>query len=119
MNSETKGNPIGWFEIYVEDINRAKNFYETVFKAKLEKLNNPATIEQGIEMWAFSGNMQKYGANGALVKMPGFSAGKNSILIYFSCDDCANEESRIQDFGGKIEKSKFSIGEYGFISIVY
>ena len=24
-------NPVGWFEIYVQDINRAKAFYEAVF----------------------------------------------------------------------------------------
>ena len=39
-------NPVGWFEIYVEDMPRAKAFYENVFQAKLEKLNNPE-----IEMW--------------------------------------------------------------------
>ena len=27
MNS----NPVGWFEIYVQDMNRAKAFYESVF----------------------------------------------------------------------------------------
>ena len=28
-------NPVGWFEIYVEDINRATRFYEGVFNQKL------------------------------------------------------------------------------------
>ena len=35
-------NPVVWFEIYVEDIERAKKFYEDVLQTKLEKLNNPA-----------------------------------------------------------------------------
>jgi predicted enzyme related to lactoylglutathione lyase len=26
-------NPVGWFEIYVDDMPRAKAFYETVFGA--------------------------------------------------------------------------------------
>ena len=30
-----KTNPVGWFEIYVEDMDRAKLFYESVFKVKL------------------------------------------------------------------------------------
>jgi predicted enzyme related to lactoylglutathione lyase len=51
--------------------------------------------------------------------MPGFPVGRNSVLIYFSCEDCAIEESRVVAAGGKIEKEKFSIGEYGFISLVY
>jgi len=34
------------------------------------------------------------------------------------CDDCAFEESRVINSGGKVERSKMSIGEYGFISLV-
>lgn len=30
-----KGNPIRWFEIYVQDTARAKAFYETVLGLKL------------------------------------------------------------------------------------
>lgn len=110
-----KTNSVGWFEIYVNDMKRAKEFYEGVFQNKLEKLNSPV---DEIEMWSFSGNMESYGANGALVKMEGFPAGNNSVLVYFSCDDCAVEEKRVSGFGGKIEKEKFSIGPYGFISLV-
>lgn len=28
-------NPVGWFEIYVSDMERAKNFYSTVFQYAL------------------------------------------------------------------------------------
>ncbi|MGZ5781420.1 MAG: VOC family protein, partial [Burkholderiaceae bacterium] len=41
-------NPVGWFEIYVQDMARAKKFYETVFEGKLEKLKSP-----DFEMWSF------------------------------------------------------------------
>jgi predicted enzyme related to lactoylglutathione lyase len=51
--------------------------------------------------------------------MPGFPAGGNSTLVYFSCEDCAVEESRVVPAGGKIEKEKFSIGPYGFITLAY
>ena len=37
----------------------------------------------------------------------------------FSCADCAVDELRVAKAGGRIEKSKFSIGQYGFISLVY
>lgn len=109
MNS----NPVIWFEIYVQDMDRAKAFYESVFQRKLESLNNP-----DLEMWSFPMQMGSEGAAGALVKMPGVSSGGNSTLIYFSCDDCAVEESRVKEFGGRIQKTKMSIGEYGFISLV-
>ena len=107
-------NPVGWFEIYVDDMERARTFYEAVLKVKLEKLPGP-----DIEMWNFPMDNDAAGSAGALVYMPGFQAGGNSVLVYFSCEDCVNEESRVVPAGGKIEKEKFSIGEYGFVSLVY
>ena len=113
-----KNNAVGWFEIYVENMDRAKKFYQSVFGVTLEHLGSP-TSEPSVELWAFPGDMSASGATGALVKMPGFPVGRNSVLIYFSCADCAIEERKVKEFGGKIEKSKFSIGSYGSISLVY
>ena len=107
-----KGNPICWFEIYVEDMERAKRFYESVFKVTLEKLENPE-----LEMWHFPEDMTQYGITGSLVKMAGFSAGGNSTLIYFSCEDCAVEADRVSKAGGNIMRTKFPIGQYGFIAL--
>jgi len=107
-------NPVCWFEIYVQDMERAKKFYESVFRVKLERLNNP-----DIEIWSFPMVMDLMGASGALVKMEGFPSGGNSTLVYFSCADCAVEEARAVEFGGSIQRGKMSIGEYGFISLVY
>lgn len=50
--------------------------------------------------------------------MAGFSAGQNRVLIYFSCEDCAAEEKKAKEFGGKIKKSKFFIDEHGFIALI-
>lgn len=109
-----KSNPVVWFEIYVQDMDRAKAFYESVFQLELEKLNSP-----DLEMWSFPMNMGGEGASGALIKMPGMASGGNSTLIYFGCNDCAVEEARVKEFGGRIEKAKMTIGEYGFISLVF
>lgn len=109
-----ENNPVGWFEIYVQDMDRAKKFYESVFQIKLEKLNNP-----DLELWSFPMLMDHKGASGALVKMEGFPSGGNSTLVYFSCADCALEEARVVEFGGSIQRGKFSIGEYGFISLIF
>ena len=107
------GNPVGWFEIYVDDMQRAKAFYEAVFGRTLTSLESP-----GIEMWAFPMGEQTYGATGALVRMPGFPAGGNSVLVYFSCADCAVEAAKAAAAGGRVQKEKFSIGQYGFIALV-
>jgi predicted enzyme related to lactoylglutathione lyase len=108
-------NPVAWFEIYVDDLARAKQFYESVLSVNLDVLGDPN--DTSIEMLSFPSDMEKYGASGALVKMEGFKAGGNSILIYFSCEDCAVEESKVEAAGGRIQKPKMSIGEYGFISL--
>jgi predicted enzyme related to lactoylglutathione lyase len=107
-------NPVGWFEIYVQDMARAKAFYEAVFQKPLSKLPSPQ-----IEMWAFDGGMENTGAPGALVHMPGFPSGGNSVLVYFSCEDCAVEGGRVAKAGGRIHRDKISIGQYGFIVLAY
>ncbi|MDH5821879.1 VOC family protein [Luteimonas sp. RD2P54] len=105
-------NPVGWFEIYVQDMARAQKFYETVLGVKLEKLGNP---DASLEMMAFPMGMERPGASGALAKMSGVPSGGNSTLVYFICEDCAEEAGRVAAAGGRIEREKMSIGEYGFI----
>jgi predicted enzyme related to lactoylglutathione lyase len=106
-------NPAVWFEIYVQDMNRAKKFYESVLQGKLEKLDSP-----GMDMLAFPMEMNASGASGALVKMQGVPSGGNSTIVYFACEDCSVEEGRVTKSGGGIHKKKSSIGQYGFISLV-
>lgn len=109
-----KGNPVSWFEIYVEDMERAKTFYGTVFETQFERLNSG-----DVEMWAFPNDMEQHGSGGALVKIQGMAPGGNSIMIYFSCQDCAVEAGRVEAAGGKVIREKFSIGEYGFIALIH
>jgi len=106
-------NPVGWFEIYVQDIPRSRSFYQNVFSIELDELNMPDA-----EMWTFPMNEAGKGISGALVKTEGVSSGGNSTMVYFTCEDCAVEESRVAGQGGKVVRSKFSIGEYGFVSLV-
>ena len=106
-------NPVGWFEIYIQDADKAGSFYEKVFSLKLEKLDMP-----GHEMWMFPMDDNGKGISGALVKMEGVCSGGNSTLVYFSCADCKVEEERSAANGGRVVKEKFSIGDYGFVSLV-
>lgn len=108
-------NSVVWFEIYVEDLKRARTFYERVLDIKLNEMATPGSDNEGMEMLAFPSEMDGPGAAGALVKMDGFEAGGNSTIVYFGSEDCAKEESRIKQAGGKVFQSKQSIGEHGFI----
>ena len=106
-------NPVGWFEIYVQDMARARAFYETVFLVSLSRIDTP-----DIDMWTFPMQSEGYGAPGALVHMPGFDSGANSVLVYFSCTDCSVEAGRAADAGGKVVRPKFAIGTYGHIALI-
>lgn len=108
-----RANPVCWFEIYVDDITRAKAFYETVLQVELQ----PLPVD-GIAMYAFDMSEQQVGAGGALLHVPEVKAGNNSTVVYFACDDCAIEESRVVAAGGQVHRPKMSIGPYGFVTLV-
>lgn len=108
-------NPVVWFEIYVNDLERAKKFYEHVLSISLIELPMPEDGNGSMQMLAFLMEGEVVGASGALVKMEGYAAGGNSTIVYFGSDDCSLEEHKIQNTGGKVFQSKQSIGEYGFM----
>lgn len=109
-----QGNPVVWFEIYVQDMARACRFYETVLGKTLVKM-----VHTSHDMWAFPMEREGFGASGALIKMDGVPSRLGGTLIYFSCADCAVEEARVTAAGGRIEKTKFAIGPYGHIALCY
>ena len=110
----TKSNAIGWFDIYVTDMKRAVTFYEIVLQQKLAPIGDPTGETQ---MMSFPADMGVYGAGGALVKSSYARPGVGGTLVYFSVEDCAKEESRITAAGGKVVRPKFSIGEFGWVSL--
>lgn len=110
-----QNNVVGWFEIYVDDMDRAVSFYEVVFNVKLGTMQDPT--DSGMVMRDFPGDMTSYGAPGALVKMEGFGPGAGGTLVYFSVEDCAVEESRVAEAGGQVIRGKQSLGEYGAMSL--
>ena len=107
-------NPVGWFENYVDDLPRAREFYQTVLGVQLEDLDVPE--DAALKMLAFPNDMEKHGTSGALVNIQGFPAGGNSTLVYFSCADCAVEAARVEAAGGKVKTEIMSIGQYGFVA---
>lgn len=107
-------NAIGWFDIYVEDMERAVAFYEEVFEQKLEKIVDPTEETQ---MMGFPADMKAYGASGALVKSKHSHPGVGGTMVYFSVEDCSVQESRVVAAKGQIVRSKFSIGDFGWVTL--
>ncbi len=115
-------NAICWFEIYVDDIERAKTFYSTVLGVSFQDVPPPGDAEDfRMSFFPSDPDPEKMGVGGALIQMKGARrAGEchsATTIVYFPCMDCSLEESRVESAGGKVYKSKFSIGEYGFSSI--
>ena len=50
--------------------------------------------------------------------MAGMPSGGNSTLVYFHCGDCAVEQGRVAGAGGRVERPKWAIGQYGHIALV-
>lgn len=104
---------VTWFEIPVIDMARAKTFYEKVFDIEIgiHKMD-------GIEMGWFPNKNQQGIATGSLINAgEHYAPSENGILIYFSCDDVANEISRVEEAGGKIISEKKEISEnHGFMA---
>ena len=103
-------NPVGWFELPVTDMDRAKAFYEAVFKfpIKLEEM------EDGMHMGWFPMSETGYGASGALVKGKGYVPSLGGPLIYFSETDIDAVLERVRKSGGNVITNKTDIGKYGF-----
>jgi hypothetical protein len=85
---KTNRNPVGWFEIYVQDIERAKAFYQETFQVTLEQLENP-----DVELWAFPMLPERPGCAGAIAKMSGKGSGSGGTIVY-----CWKRAGRISRF---------------------
>jgi uncharacterized protein len=113
-------NPVGWFEIYVSDMVRARAFYEIMLNIRMQPLPVPDAMEDGFEMLMFPSDMENQapGCGGTLCRMDGFKPCAGGTLIYFTCEDCGVEASRVAGAGGQVFREKFSIAPYGFIALI-
>jgi uncharacterized protein len=106
-------NPVGWFDINVANLDRAKKFYEAVFGTQFVDL----PLEWGKQA-LFPADNAGLNISGALVEKVDFVARGNNTIVYFVSDDCVTEESKVENAGGKVIAPKMSIGEFGFVSII-
>lgn len=106
---------VGWFEIPVTDIQRAKKFYEAVFDISIS-IHDVG----GLKMGWFPMAPEKKGASGSLVQHEMYAPSqKAGALIYFSCADVATELGRVKVAGGKILQPKKEIGGgHGFMALL-
>ncbi|WP_045800608.1 VOC family protein [Flagellimonas lutaonensis] len=110
-------NMVGWFEIPVVDMDRAKKFYEEVFQIEIQVQDFSGTL-MGWFPWAEG----KPGCSGSLILQPEWYIPnrKEGVLIYFSSEDVENELSRVVAAGGRILKPKTKISdEIGYMGLFH
>lgn len=107
-------NMVGWFEIPVTDMPRAKKFYEAVFEITISVQDFNGTL-----MGWFPFVESKGGASGSLIQNEAYEPSeKKGVLIYFSSEDVTHQLERIPQAGGKIVQSKTQISEeIGYMAI--
>lgn len=102
-------NPVNWFEIPVEDLDRAKGFYESVFNLELS-VNQMGPLQMA---W-FPMQEGATGATGTLVKGDGYQPSNSGTLVYLAVNNIEETLGKIESCGGKVLMPKMNIGEYGF-----
>lgn len=108
-------NLVGWVEIPVSDMDRAKEFYETVFK-----INISIHDLGGFVMGWFPHKDDVKGISGSLVKHEMYQpSDRAGALVYFNCNDVAEEAGRVAVAGGEVLREKTAIGEgHGFMALI-
>jgi len=113
---DIKSNVVGWFELPVNDMDRAIKFYETVFGFELSR-NTMGPLDMAWFPWVDNGQ----GAAGSLVHYPDFyKPTSNGSLIYFTAHsgDLSIELARVEKAGGQvIQEKKLITEDVGFMGL--
>lgn len=105
-----KLNPVSYFEIPVNDIERASKFYKAIFDFDFEE----ETIDNN-EMALFPFEITKSGISGALAKGEIYKPSKNGVVIYFNTESIDATLKLVKANGGTILYPKTQ-NTYGFVA---
>ena len=105
-------NSVNWFEIPVNDFDRAKLFYSMIYNFEM-----PDQIMGSVRMGFFL--VEKGGIGGAIVHGDGYVPSQEGTLVYLnSGKDLSVVLNRIENAGGKIIVPKTKINdELGYFAI--
>ncbi len=104
-------NPVCFFEIPVNDVERAVAFYTAVFGYPFERLEI-----DGNEMAMFPESEEGSGFSGALAKGESYLPGKQGTRIYFSVSSIEDILQKVRLLGGRVLYPKTSVGKFGSVA---
>ncbi|WP_025666757.1 VOC family protein [Aquimarina megaterium] len=106
-----KCNPVVYFEIPVTDIDRAIQFYKSVFNFTFER-----EIIDKNEMALFPFEEENTGISGALAKGEIYKPTHNGVVIYFNTENIDKTLKIAIESGGQMLYPKTSNGDLGFVA---
>jgi predicted enzyme related to lactoylglutathione lyase len=104
-------NPVVYFEIPVSSMERARPFYERVFRVSLE-----VREIDGNEMALFPYLEGQAGTSGALARGASYVPGKAGARIYFGVADVAETLALAVSAGGQVNYPVTEVPEYGWVA---
>lgn len=107
------GNALNWFEIPVEDMDRALRFYNSILGVELTKMEMENSI-----MAMFPYDPSNGGVGGAITKTADFHPSDKGTVVYLNGgDDLSVILDRVEGAAGTVIQPKTSIGENGWVGI--
>ncbi|MCW1960820.1 VOC family protein [Chryseobacterium viscerum] len=88
-------NPVVYFEIPVQNLERAEKFYSAVFNFSFEK-----EIIDHYEMALFPFEEKNSGITGALAKGDVYKPSKSGVIIYFKTESIDHTLEKVVQHGG-------------------
>lgn len=109
-------NQVVWFDMPVEDLDRAMRFYSAVLGAPAEKQEYPGMT------FAILPIPEKTDVSGCLTPSKVMDAGpppRKGVLLYFNCEGRLDQAiAAVEPNGGKILQPRHTIGPYGDRAVV-
>lgn len=107
-------NAVNWFEIPVKDLDRARDFYETIFDSQLEE----PTEMLGMKMVSFPYEPANGKVSGALVQSEMHEPSQTGAVVYLNANPSIQEViDRIEEAGGTVVLPRTEISpEVGYMA---
>ena len=106
-----KTNPVVYFEIPVVDLNRACDFYSSVFEATFSH-----DVVDGYQMAFFESSEDSFGAAGALVVGDVYVPRHDGCFLYFGVDSIDDSIAKALENGGSLLYPKKTNGDLGSVA---
>lgn len=108
-----QANALNWFEIPVDEIERAQDFYEGIFDMEMAPLQEM----QGMKMVGFPIDMASGKIGGALVESDFHVPSDEGAIIYLNANpDIQTIIDRVEDLGGEVVMPRTQISpEIGYM----